>query len=223
MGVMKARNSSPIIEEYLEAIYKMENQGLPTLGIRLAERMGVSAPTVTGVLKRMAKSGLVEEDARKGVHLTRKGRELGEAMVRKHRLAERLLTDVLGLDLDQVHIEACRFEHAISPEVEERLTSLLGNPTTCPHGYSIPGTGAPLAEGQCLTVADEGAELVVRSVPEEDPALLKYLNSKGIRPGARVTVLEVAPFKGPVTLKSPTGEVSLGVEVASQILVDLVQ
>ncbi|MCL4534688.1 MAG: metal-dependent transcriptional regulator [Bacteroidetes bacterium] len=216
---MRARNSSPIIEEYLETIYKMERRGVPTLGIRLAERMGVSAPTVTGVLKRMAKSGLVEEDARKGVRLTLKGRELGEAIVRKHRLAERLLTDVLGLDLDQVHTEACRFEHAISPEVEERLVALLGHPTTCPHGYAIPGTEAPPAEGQPLATVAEGTEVVVLSVPEEDPALLKYLKNKGIRPGARVLVVEVAPFRGPLTVCGPSGDVALGIEVAGQIWV----
>jgi DtxR family Mn-dependent transcriptional regulator len=218
---MRLRQPSHIIEEYLETIYKMERQGQSVLGARLAERIGVSPPTVTGVLKRMARGGLVEEDARKGVRLTPRGRELGEAMVRKHRLAERLLTDVLGFDLDHVHVEACRLEHALSFEVEERLAAILGHPTTCPHGYAIPGTESPSTEGQPLTGIEAGAEVFVRSVPEEDPALLKYLRERGIRPGTRLRVTEVAPFRGPLTLATAEGEVALGVEVAAQIRVDV--
>ena len=221
MFPMNTREPSHTIEEYLEAIHKLGRQRTPVLGARLAERMGVSAPTVTGVLKRMAKDGLVEEDARKGVRLTPRGRELGESMVRKHRLAERLLTDILGLDLDTVHTEACRFEHALSPEVADRLWAVLGYPTTCPHGYTIPGAEPLPTEAYVLTSAAEGAEVVVRSVPEEDAALLKYLTEKGIRPGARLRVVQVAPFRGPFTLATSQGEVALGVEVAAQIGVDL--
>ncbi len=220
---MRERYSSPIIEEYLEAIYKMERQGQTVLGVRLAERIGVSAPTVTGVLKRMAKSDLVNEDARKGVRLTEKGREMGEAIVRRHRLAERLLTDMLGLDIEQVHVEACRLEHAISPEVEERLVTVLGHPATCPHGHPIPGAAGQLEEGQYLSAAAEGSTVVVRAVPEEDPALLKYLKSKGIRPGAALQVVEVAPFHGPLTVAGPSGEVALSMEVAGQIRVAVVR
>ncbi len=219
---MKIISQSPIIQEYLEEIYKLDRNGRVVLGVHLAHKMGVSAPTVTGVLKRMAKDGLVEEDARKGVRLTPKGKALGEEMVRRHRLAERLLTDILGLDLEQVHAEACRFEHAISGEVEERLMVVLGHPTTCPHGQPIPGASELHPKGQPLAAVDAGCRVTVLTVPEEDPTLLKYLKEKGIRPGARLAVTEVAPFRGPLTISGPAGEVALGVEVAGQVWVEVI-
>jgi DtxR family transcriptional regulator, Mn-dependent transcriptional regulator len=220
---VKANRLSPIIEEYLETIFKMELRQTPLLGARLAERMGVSAPTVTGVLKRMSAQGFLAEDERKRLYLTSLGKEWGERMVRRHRLAERLLTDILGMDIDQVHDEACSLEHALSPAVEERLMALLGYPTTCPHGQPIPGAlpGTPM--GLPLSAVTEIGEYKVMTVPEEDNALLKYLKSKEVKPGARLRVVEIAPFHGPISLITPEGELGLGIEVASQIWVDLVQ
>ena len=117
------------------------------IGVRLAERIGVSAPTMTETLKRMVGQGYVVVDNRKEISLTENGREVAESVVRRHRLSERWLTDVLGLDWAKAHQEACKLEHAISAEVEERLARMLEHPSTCPHGNPIPGSDYKYIEG----------------------------------------------------------------------------
>jgi DtxR family transcriptional regulator, Mn-dependent transcriptional regulator len=133
----------PPLEEYLEAIHELEEEGTPVIQARLAERLEHSAPSVSEMIRRLRNEGYLEPAAAgKAVQLTDKGRVRAESVVRKHRLAERLLTDVIGLPWNKAHVEACRWEHVISDEVEERLVELLEHPTTCPHGNPIPGAGA---------------------------------------------------------------------------------
>src|SRR3984957_18641170 len=143
----------PPLEEYLETIHDLAEAGTPVIQARIAERLGRAAPSVSEMLDRLQADGYVERDGRK-LELAGKGRTITEGVARQHRLAERLLVDVIGLEWHKAHLEAGRWEHVISDEVEERLIELLGNPTTCPHGNPIPGSHAevvpistrPLAE-----------------------------------------------------------------------------
>lgn len=210
------------VEEYLEAIYKMSLEDGTVIAARLAEKMHVSPPTVADMLKRLSENGFVKVSRKEGVTLTKKGLETAESLVRRHRLWERFLTDVLGLNWDEVHEEACKLEHAMSPQVEERLAKILGNPETCPHGYPIPGTkvfrkrekkAKPLSQ---LAVGEEG---IIERVSEEEPKLLQYLASLGLLPNAHVHIKEIAPFKGPMLVQVQGAQYALGQEVASKILV----
>lgn len=210
------------VEEYLEAIYKMSLEDERVIAARLAERMNVSPPTVADMLKRLSENGLANSSRTEGVTLTKKGHQAAETLVRRHRLWERFLTDVLGMNWDEVHEEACRLEHAMSPQVEEKLAEILGHPDSCPHGHPIPGTkGAHRREKEArplyqLCVGEEG---VIERVAEEEPKLLQYLASLGLLPNAPIRIKEIAPFKGPMLVQVAGAQYALGQEVASKIMV----
>lgn len=209
------------VEEYLEAIYKMSLEG-QVIAARLAERMSVSPPTVADMLRRLTENGLVTVSKSEGIRLTKQGQEMAETLVRRHRLWERFLTDVLGLDWDAVHEEACKLEHAMSPQVEEKLAEILGHPDTCPHGFPIPGTkGAKKREKEAIPLSNlcVGEEGVIERVSEEEPQLLQYLATLGMFPNAHIRVKEIAPFKGPMLVKVAGSQYALGQEVASKIMV----
>jgi DtxR family Mn-dependent transcriptional regulator len=189
---------SATVEEYLETIYNMSAENEVVIGARLAEKFGVSAPTVTEMLKRLVRDGYVEMDNKRQVTLTDAGNQAAEAVLRRHRLTERFLVDMLGMQWHQVHEEACRLEHFISGAVEERVIASLHNPTTCPHGNPIPGSvpsartylkdqGAirlsTLARGEKATV------LLISEVVEDEEGLILYLHEKGLTPGTLLTVL----------------------------------
>ena len=189
---------SATVEEYLETIYNMSAENEVVIGARLAEKFGVSAPTVTEMLKRLVRDGYIEMDNKRQVTLTDAGNQAAEAVLRRHRLTERFLADMLGMQWHQVHEEAGRLEHFISGAVEERVIASLNNPTTCPHGNPIPGSvpsartylkdqGAirlsTLANGEKATV------LLVSEVVEDEEGLILYLHEKGLTPGTLLTVL----------------------------------
>ena len=132
----------PPVEEYLETMLSLSEEGVPVIQARIAERLGRSAPSVSEMLDRLREEGYVKRDGRR-LYLTESGQALAEKVVRKHRLAERLLVDVIGLEWQKVHREAGRWEHVISDDVEARLVELLGDPSTCPHGNPIPGSHSP--------------------------------------------------------------------------------
>lgn len=210
---------TPTIEEYLETIYAMASDGGEVIGARLSEALNVSPPTVTATLQRMLRDGLIEFGPRKDVKLTPLGQEAVESLIRRHRLSERLLVDVLGMDWHEVHDEACKLEHAISPRVEARLQETLGHPTTCPHGNPIPGA-SQTADEKRLVDAVEGDVLVLRRVAqraESEPGLLLYLEQRGLVPGAVVRVVEVAPFKGPIVLLVGGATVPVGRDLAAML------
>ena len=152
--------------------------------------------------------------------LTARGRRLAESMVRRHRLAERMVVDILGLDLDMAHIEAHRLEHAISSDLEERIRERLQDPKTCPFGHPIPGSGYVAAKDSVpLSTSGPGQAVAIDRVPEDDQALLEYFVETGLLPGKVVEVLESAAFRGVIKLLCDKSEVVLGYEVAERIWV----
>ncbi|MGH3744625.1 MAG: metal-dependent transcriptional regulator, partial [Mycobacteriales bacterium] len=183
----------PAVEEYLETIYHLEESGVPAMRARLVERLKVSAPAVSEQVKRLEREGYVVLAADRTLTLTDDGRAYATAIVRRHRLAERLLVDVLGLPWHQVHEEAGRLEHAISPLLEARLVHVLDDPATCPHGNPIPGSKRPADErpSRPLTAFDEGASGQVLLLEEDLQAVhptLRALEAAGVLPGTTVTV-----------------------------------
>lgn len=209
------------IEEYLEAVYRLEREGPGVTTSGLASALGVAPASVSGMLKKLAKDGYVEQIARGEVKLTQKGLAVGVRVLRRHRLAERLLTDVLGMPWDQVHDEACMLEHAISANVEARLLSLLKEPTTCPHGQPIPPSDLsdPPQAGEPLAQAPEGMRGRVTSVTEEFPEILRYLGEIGLRPGASITLVQKAPLGGPLTVEVGGQRHAISLELAGLVTV----
>ena len=210
----------PPLEEYLEAIHELEEEGTPVIQARLAERLGHSPPSVSEMIGRLKADGYIRLEGRQ-VRLTPPGRERAVSVVRKHRLAERLLTDVIGVEWHKVHAEACRWEHVISDDVEARLVKLLGNPATCPHGNPIPGAAPPRTDLDPLAEVAPGDRVRLERVTELveiDAEASEYLSRHGFVPGARAEVLERGP-DGTVTLDLGDGTISLGAALAQQIYV----
>jgi len=210
---------TPAVEEYLESIYKIQARGIRVIGARLAEDLKVSAPTVTEMLRRLQQEGFVTVEAGKEVVLTESGREAAEVLIRRHRLSERLLTDILGMPWSQAHDEACKFEHVISPQVEANLAKVLDYPTTCPHGNPIPGSPGGAEELVRLSQAPLGEEAILRCVEAEDEELLAYVERLGLLPGARVAVRGFAPLGGPLEVQVGDTVVFVGLAAAERLLV----
>lgn len=216
---------SNIAENYLQSLYKLREEGLrPSAGnltdfirrLPREEGVGTSLPSILGMLRRMAKEGLVTIKPNKEVELTERGEAAAESIVRRHRLAERLVVDILGLDVARAHIEAHRLEHAISPELEECIQQRLGRPATNPFGRPIPGNAPKALSGTevCLADAEVGRDYVVDRVPEEDPQLLAYLIGCGVMPGADLKVAEQSKYRGVLVFKTDSCESSMGHDAA---------
>lgn len=211
------------VQDYLAAIYDLGGSGKPVIGARLAKHIGVSPPAVTEALQRMARQSYIRIGPAKEITLTQKGRAMAEVMARRHRLLERWLTDILGLDWTEAHEEAHRLEHALSPKVEDRLAAILGMPTTCPHGNPIPGMARqPSTHPFPLDQAREGTTVVVERITEEaeaDRKLLEHLWQNGVRPGMKLKIQEVAPWAGTITTASDGKMIVLGLQAAGKIWV----
>ncbi|MDQ1711330.1 MAG: DtxR family transcriptional regulator, Mn-dependent transcriptional regulator [Frankiaceae bacterium] len=212
----------PAVEEYLETIYELEEAGIVPMRARIVERLGVSAPSVSETVKRLEREGYLTLDASKAMVLTESGRKYATDMVRRHRLAERLLVDVLNVPWHQVHEEACRLEHAISDNLERHLVALLDDPGTCPHGNPIPGSkhSAPLSGTIPMRSLAEGTEAEVRRIDEQleaDPAGLLLLEESDLTPGSTFTVL--GHGGGTVSLTTSTGVVEVPEAVAALVYV----
>jgi len=206
-------------EEYLESILAIEEEGVVPMRARLVERLGLSAAAVSETIGRLSEHGYVELHGDRSLHLTDKGRSLATTVVRRHRLAERLLVDVIGLEWEKVHREADRWEHAISTDVEEKLVLLLGDPATCPHGNPIPGsknagrTYATMALSQAPT-----GPVTVRRVSERletDDDGLRLIAAAHLLPGSDATVIDNR--EGVVTVKTETGEHEVPRKVADHL------
>ncbi len=213
---------SSAAEDYLKAIYALETEGKRATTSEIAERMGVSAPSATAMMKRLAELGLVERAAYRGVALTERGRLCALEVLRHHRLLERYLADSLGMSLDEVHAEADRLEHALSEELESRIDEALGFPTHDPHGDPIPDRALRIAPAASRSVADlePGDTAVVARVPDGDPALLRYLAEIALVPGRSLELTGSAPFGGPVTVRTANGEHAIARELAAAVGID---
>jgi len=183
----------PAVEEYLETILELEESGIPPMRARIVERLGVSAPAVSETVRRLEREGYLTLDESRHLTLTPTGRDYASSIMRRHRLAERLLTDMLHVPWSQVHEEAGRLEHAISPWLEKHLVGLLGDPATCPHGNPIPGSANAVDVGplQPLAAVPDGDTAVVRRIDEEveaQYAWMQALEAAGLMPGRELRV-----------------------------------
>lgn len=219
-------------EMYLRTIFELEEEGIAPMRVRITERLGQSGPTVSQTVARMERDGLVVVGDDRVLRLTVSGRRLATRVMRKHRLAERLLADVIGVPWEDVHAEACRWEHVISDEVERRLLVVLDHPTQSPYGNPIPGlaelqpdapqpeaAGAvrPLAE----VVDDEVRRVLVQRLAEpiqDDADAMRQLRRCGALPGATV---KVSRSPGGVTIGTAGEYVELSEDVAVHVLVEL--
>jgi DtxR family Mn-dependent transcriptional regulator len=206
-------------EDYLKALYALDSEGKRSTTSALAERMHVSAPSATAMMKRLADLGLVERAPYRGVVLTEKGRLCALEVLRHHRLLERYLADSLGMSLDEVHAEADRLEHVLSEELEARIDAALGYPTLDPHGDPIPDSDLRIADEsrRSLVDLDLGDSAVVVRVPDNDAGLLRYLAELDLVPGQSLELTRSAPFGGPLTVRTRTGEHAIARELAASV------
>lgn len=212
------------LEEYLESIYRLSADGAVVRPTQIAESVGVSGPTVTATLRRLEAQGFIVREGT-GVVLTPSGRERAVDIVRRHRVSEAFLVDTLGMEWDVAHEEACLLEHALSPRVLAALEKFLDNPASCPHGHPIPAADGSIAVGELghpLCDVTVGTTTSVLRVSEDDEHILGYLGSLGLRPGERVSVVEVAPFGGPLTVEVKGTRTAIAHEVAALVTVALV-
>ena len=229
-------------EMYLRTVYELEEEGVVPLRARIAERLKQSGPTVSQTVARMERDGLLTVEGDRHLKLTEEGRRHATAVMRKHRLAECLLVDVIGMEWEEVHIEACRWEHVMSESVERRIAALLGGPTTCPHGNPIPGleeldglTPAPhiplagvaeVGAGSLVTLEQamrQGAPTaVVRRISEQiqpDAATMRELREAGVQPGRIVTMAPASA--GGMRVTTDTGEALVDRIVANHVYVSV--
>ena len=210
------------IEDYAKAIYAIgqRSEG-PVATNAIAERLGVAPGTVTAMLKRMAKLGLVSYEPYRGVELTAEGNRVALEVIRHHRLIESFLADALGMPWDKVHDEAEVLEHYISEDLEERMASVLGDPSHDPHGDPIPDRTLALVEESTVALADvgPGESATFTRVSDSDPQMLRYLDERGIRPGVEVTVRERDPFGGALMVVIDGTAHAIGSQLADRMLV----
>jgi DtxR family Mn-dependent transcriptional regulator len=213
----------PPVEAYLQAIESLNEEGTPAIQARIAERLGRSAPTVSEMLDRLATDGYVERAGRT-ITLTEQGQDVAQTVLRKHRLAERLLVDVIGLPWHLVHDEAGRWEHVMSDEVMARLTQILGDPATCPHGNPIPGSANHVeAPSSQVSLAETAPGQIVRferlgEEVELDGTTLRYLDDAGFIPGATATVTNKGP-DGTLLLDADGTTLVLGADLCLRLYV----
>jgi DtxR family Mn-dependent transcriptional regulator len=205
--------------EALKAIYRLAKDGGAHTGI-LAERLGLAPGTVTATVKRLADRGLVDHEPYHGVELTIAGRRLAIAAIRRHRIVERFLADMLGYAWNEADRLATNFEHELPQEVEDRLFVALDRPAACPHGFPIPAKEtADIPEMPPLYALEPGDTAVVAVPGSTDPEIVEFLGTLGLRPGVRVEVKEKHPFDGPLVLRVDGKDRTLGATVANQVFV----
>jgi len=210
-----------VIEEYLEAIYRLQEKSGVARTSDIVELLRVVPGTVTNTVERLEKEGYVTHEPYKGIKLTERGLKIALRVVRKHRLSERLLTDILHVEWDKVHDAACKLEHGITDEIIKPLEKALKDPKTCPHGNPIPTRHGGIIEekSQPLTALNEREQGTIVKITEEKSDLLRYLDTLGLVPGASLEIVEKAPFDGPITIKVGATNRALSRAMASIIRV----
>ena len=210
----------PAFEEYCECIFELQEDSLDVIQARIAERLQVSRPAVSEMIRRLDTEGLIEQTSGR-IRLTPEGDRLAMQVVRRHRLAERFLTDILGLSWADAHHEAGRWEHVMSERVEGAMNRLLGEPTTCPHGNPIPGSSYEAPQSVRLADLGVGAQFTVARIPEElefTPGLLEFLEHSAILPGNNGRVRAASP-DGTMTVEINGSSVGVGAFASTRILV----
>jgi DtxR family Mn-dependent transcriptional regulator len=207
------------VEDYLKSIYHLTSQGGFATTSDIAAMLEIAPPSVSGMMKRLSETGLIEHVPYRGVQLTAQGRRAALQMIRRHRILEVYLTQQLGYDWGDVHDEAERLEHAVSEKLIDRMAGALGDPRYDPHGAPIPTAGGEIEEAELIALADArvGAELALRQVGDEDPARLRYLAEQGLLPGTRLTVVDRQPFNGPTTVRIGAETRVVGRELAGML------
>jgi DtxR family Mn-dependent transcriptional regulator len=212
---------SQAVQDYLKVIYTLQASGGAVSTSTLAAAMGVSAPSATGMVKKLSALKLARHARYQGVVLTRTGERVALEVIRHHRLLELYLAEALGYPWDRVHEEACRLEHAISEEFEDKIFEALGRPTRDPHGEPIPTKEGSVAaeDHEPLSELEPGSTGVICQVSDYDGEMLRYLGERGLVPDATVEVLGKEPFDGPLTVRSGKASHSLGRNLARRIRV----
>jgi DtxR family transcriptional regulator, Mn-dependent transcriptional regulator len=208
-------------EDYLKALYQLHGDQRPVPTRDLAQRLGISSPSVSEMVTRLSAQGLVEHDRYRGQQLTREGRKVALELVRHHRLLEMFLVRVLGYGWDEVHEEAERLEHVISERMEQRIFELLGRPELDPHGHAIPsltGKVRPLSD-RPLTECRAGEKVVVQGVSDDDAGKLRELDRRQILPGTRIDVLAPSEYEGPIEVRIKGRHESVPLGLARAIFV----
>jgi DtxR family Mn-dependent transcriptional regulator len=218
---LKAKDLGEKVEECLEILFKLEKDRERVKMTELAEKLRFPYSSMTVLLQKLSNMGLIDYEPYKGVKLTDKGKELAIKVIRRHRLSERFLTDILGFDWSEAHEHACKLEHVITNKIEEKLDEKLGKPTVCPHGNPIPtANGKIIFENDIpLSELQPAEEATITRILDENSNLLRRLVAMGILPGVKVTVKEKSPLGGALVLKIGDYEVALGHDVASKICV----
>jgi DtxR family Mn-dependent transcriptional regulator len=208
-------------EDYLKAIYELEQKGAAAATNDIAERLDIAPASVSGMVQRLARLGLVRVVRYKGARLTDSGRGAALKLIRRHRIIESYLVERLGFGWDDVHDEAEHLEHAASDELIERMAESIGNPTADPHGAPIPSVSGEVDETRLESIADleEGRTVSVVRMSDRDPEFLRYLDGMGIRPGARVRIAARAPFGGPLTLEIEGASHVVGTAAAERVFI----
>jgi len=236
--------SSKSIEDYLKALYTLSRNGKSIATTEISEHFGIAPSSVTEMLKKLAERGYVKYSPYQGAVLTAKGLEVAEKTSRKHRLLERFLHDVLRIGKDKVHLQACEMEHSLSDEAEESLCRFLNHPDTCPDdGKIIPACNLPFSScEECVRLHSQGLEEVgrrkeklvsVTNLKEGDQGKVSFIRGEhkvlqrlldmGLTPGTSISIVKVAPLKGPVEVGVRGSKIALGQEIASNVFVDVLQ
>jgi len=209
-------------EDYLKALYHLHGDQRPVPTRDLAQRLGISSPSVSEMVTRLTAQGLVDHDRYRGQQLTREGRKVALELVRHHRLLEMFLVQVLGYTWDEVHDEAERLEHVMSERMEQRIFELLGRPELDPHGHAIPsasGKVRSLSERK-LSECIAGEKVIVQGVSDEDAGRLRELQRRGLLPGTRLEVMGVSEYEGPIEVRIKGRRVSVPLGLARGVFVE---
>jgi DtxR family Mn-dependent transcriptional regulator len=208
-------------EDYLKALYHLHGDTRPVPTRDLAQRLGISSPSVSEMVTRLTAQGLVEHDRYRGQQLTREGRKVALELVRHHRLLEMFLVQVLGYHWDEVHDEAERLEHVISERMEQRIFDLLGRPELDPHGHAIPSLAGKVRPESKRTLNESraGEKLIVQGVSDDDPAKLRELERRGLLPGTHMEVIAASEYEGPIEIRIKGKRVSVPLGLARAMFV----
>ena len=208
-------------EDYLKVIYELERNGAAAGTSEIAGRLGIAPASVTGMIQRLARLGLVESERYRGTRLTEAGRTAALQLIRRHRIIECYLVERLGFGWEDVHEEAERLEHAASDQLIARMAGAIGNPTQDPHGAPIPTPDGRVDESHLPSIAEmaEGTDATVMRMSDRDPDFLRYLDGLGIRPGARVRLVTRGPFDGPLSVAVDGVPQTIGTNSAARVFI----